>query len=80
MFWRDTDYLLSYVAILLATPHVMYHTGAMQKPEPTKVGGIRLTPSYWAKFRAVWQGGKGRDRFLRWVDREYKRIATKDPS
>lgn len=74
----DTEYVLDYVAISLANPALVYHTGSMQKPEPTKVGGIRLTPSYWAKFRAVWQGGKGRDRFLRWVDREYKRITSKE--
>jgi len=57
----------------------MYHTGVMKTPETTKVGGIRLTPSYWAKFRAVWNA-RGRDWFLRMVDREHKKLTEKQKS
>lgn len=79
-FCRDTDYLPAYVVVALAFWRLAYHTEAMQKPEPTKVGGIRLTPSYWKKFRAIWQAGNGRAKLIRWIDREYKRLTIKEPS
>lgn len=79
-FYCDTDYLLSYALFLLAKMPAMYHTGAMKNPDPNKVEGIRLPTSYWKKFRAIWQGGNGRAKLLRWIDREYKRLTIKEPS
>ena len=45
----------------------------MNTPEKTIVGGIRLTPSYWAKFRQVWKA-RGRDWMLRWIDKEHSKL------
>ena len=45
----------------------------MNAPEKTIVGGIRLTPSYWAKFRQVWKA-RGRDWMLRWIDKEHSKL------
>lgn len=45
----------------------------MNTPEKTIVGGIRLTPSYWTKFRQVWKA-RGRDWMLRWIDKEHSKL------
>lgn len=46
----------------------------MNKSEQTIVGGIRLTPDLWVKFRAVWKH-KGRQWFFRMIEREHAKIA-----
>lgn len=45
----------------------------MNTPEKTIVGGIRLTPSYWTKFRQVWKA-RGREWMLRWIDKEHSKL------
>ena len=48
------EYVLSYVYFRLQTNAACITIAQMNAPEKTIVGGIRLTPSYWTKFRQVW--------------------------
>ena len=50
---------------------------AMNKPEPSKSEGLRLTIPHWVKLRELIQY-RGRTWLQKLIDREHKKISTKE--